>query len=282
MSMMTARPCSSRSARSMRPLMTTRPRSTLNDSSSATTSLGLSRCQSRNLSTILVAWSRCFSEYQELRNSRSFQISSRRSATWTSSIPSSAPAISATAWMTLPIVLYSLGPPSCAPTAEASSQRSPHVVNASTCDGEMVICSSSVNAGPGSESAVMAYQFSGLAPRTPARAGGPGARRRRAVAVPDGTGPPPPNASRQRARIAKATVSSRPVAIVRWHRARVRSGSGTAVPRCRRRRRPSRQGVCARASPRRRRAVVLRPSSWRPWRHRPQRRRPARPQRRVR
>lgn len=79
-------------------------------------------------------------------------------------------AISATAWTTLPIVLYSFGPPSWAPTAEASSQRSPHVVNASTWDGEIVMGSSSANAGPSSDSAVMAYQFSGFAPRTPARA----------------------------------------------------------------------------------------------------------------
>ncbi len=68
------------------------------------------------------------------------------------------------------MVLYSLGPPSCAPTAMVSSQRRPHFSNVSTCEGEMVICSSSVNAGPVSDSAVMAYQLRGSAPRTCARA----------------------------------------------------------------------------------------------------------------
>ena len=53
---------------------------------------------------------------------------------------------------------------------ERTLELSPHFSKVSTWEGEMVICSSGVNAGPESDSAVMAYQCRGAAPRTPALA----------------------------------------------------------------------------------------------------------------
>ena len=81
-----------------------------------------------------------------------------------SSVPSAAS--TAAAWMTVPRWRSTSVPP--APAAASSSQRSPHLVNDSTWDGDSLMIPPP--SGPGSDRVLSAYQYRGWAPRTPAAA----------------------------------------------------------------------------------------------------------------
>ncbi len=102
--------------------------------------------------------------YQALPKSSWCQISSIRPAMSAWSAPSATSA--AAAWMTVPRLPETDG--GLAPTADSISQRSPHVTNLSTCEGETLTSPSLI--GPEPDHGVRAYHWSGLAPATPAAA----------------------------------------------------------------------------------------------------------------
>ena len=91
-------------------------------------------------------------------------MSSIRSSMPASPAPSAAS--TAAAWMTVPRCRSTSEVP--APAAASSSQRSPHLVKDSTCDGDSWMIPPL--SGPGSDSVVSAYHCRGCAPRTPAAA----------------------------------------------------------------------------------------------------------------
>ena len=225
---MTPPPCSSRSSRSTRPVISTWPIRTRRACSTATSWRGLPRCQARNRATMRRASSRCLSLYQALPKSRWCQMSSMRSSIPASAVPSAAS--TAAAWMTVPRCRSTSEVP--APAAASSSQRSPHLVNDSTWDGDSWMVPAGERAGVG--------QRGQRVPLPRVRAADPG--RGEPGQLGRGGGPDRPGPARVGGRVAqlggqrgqRQPVPSRPMRPARSPRRRrpVRPGTGTAGPRC--------------------------------------------------